>query len=198
MINDPKTVNAFCMAGGKMAIYTGMWEQLKATDDEIAQVMGHEISHALARPHARAHVDRTRRRSPRRVPMLGAVAGVGSPAARRWTPRRSSRSRCRTAARAKPKPTRSASQLAAHAGYDPKAAVTLWEKMGRSAAAARGVPVDAPVRRENRAAKLKELGAKLEPVYLAAKAIHRPTHRYVNVPQAPLGGMKPPSPAAKN
>ncbi|MGH8690488.1 MAG: M48 family metallopeptidase, partial [Burkholderiales bacterium] len=48
VINDPKTVNAFCMAGGKMAIYTGMWEKLKATDDEIAQVMGHEIAHALA------------------------------------------------------------------------------------------------------------------------------------------------------
>src|SRR3954470_22598163 len=48
LINDPKTVNAFCMAGGKMAIYTGMWEKVQATDDEIAQVMGHEISHALA------------------------------------------------------------------------------------------------------------------------------------------------------
>src|SRR5258708_2398507 len=48
VINDPKTVNAFCMAGGKMAIYTGMWEKLKASDDEIAQVMGHEIGHALA------------------------------------------------------------------------------------------------------------------------------------------------------
>src|SRR3954454_3172805 len=47
VINDPKTVNAFCMAGGKMAIYTGMWEKLKATDDEVAQVMGHEIGHAL-------------------------------------------------------------------------------------------------------------------------------------------------------
>src|SRR3954466_11626797 len=48
VINDPKTVNAFCMAGGKMAIDTGMWEKLKATDDEVAQVMGHEIGHALA------------------------------------------------------------------------------------------------------------------------------------------------------
>ena len=48
LINDPKTVNAFCMAGGKMAIYSGMWEKLKATDDEIAQVMGHGIGHALA------------------------------------------------------------------------------------------------------------------------------------------------------
>src|SRR5258705_9415467 len=48
VINDPKTVNAFCMAGGKMAIYTGLLEQLKPSDDEVAQVMGHEIAHALA------------------------------------------------------------------------------------------------------------------------------------------------------
>src|SRR5207248_8739311 len=48
LINDPKTVNAFCMAGGKMAIYSSMWEKLNATDDEVAQVMGHEIGHALA------------------------------------------------------------------------------------------------------------------------------------------------------
>src|SRR5207302_5625466 len=45
VINDPKTVNAFCMAGGKMAIYTGMWQQLKPTDDELAQVMGHDNRH---------------------------------------------------------------------------------------------------------------------------------------------------------
>ena len=48
VINEPKTVNAFCMAGGKMAIYTGFWERLNATDDEVAAVMGHEIGHALA------------------------------------------------------------------------------------------------------------------------------------------------------
>src|SRR5262245_56330544 len=48
VINDPKQVNAFCMAGGKMAIYTGLLEQVKPTDDEVAQVMGHEIAHALA------------------------------------------------------------------------------------------------------------------------------------------------------
>ena len=48
VIDEPDTVNAWCMAGGKMAIYTGLIEKLDATDDEIAQVMGHEISHALA------------------------------------------------------------------------------------------------------------------------------------------------------
>src|SRR6476620_12409999 len=46
VINDPKTVNAFCMAGGKMAIYTGMWEKVHATADEIAAVVGREIRQA--------------------------------------------------------------------------------------------------------------------------------------------------------
>ena len=36
------------MAGGKMAIYTGLIGKVKPSDDELAQVMGHEISHALA------------------------------------------------------------------------------------------------------------------------------------------------------
>ena len=48
VIDEPKTVNAFCMPGGLMGIYTGMFEKLQATDDEVAQVMGHEIGHALA------------------------------------------------------------------------------------------------------------------------------------------------------
>lgn len=48
VIDDDETVNAFCMPGGLMAIYTGFMKKLDATDDEIGQVMGHEIGHALA------------------------------------------------------------------------------------------------------------------------------------------------------
>src|SRR5436190_17723484 len=48
VIDDPKTVNAWCMAGGRMAVYTGLLDKIDPTDDELAQVMGHEISHALA------------------------------------------------------------------------------------------------------------------------------------------------------
>ncbi|HYL23258.1 MAG TPA: M48 family metallopeptidase, partial [Burkholderiales bacterium] len=76
VINDPKTVNAFCMAGGKMAIYTGMWEQLKATDDELAQVMGHEISHALL-DHTRERMS-VARASDVGVQILAAATGVGN------------------------------------------------------------------------------------------------------------------------
>ncbi|MDQ1304151.1 MAG: hypothetical protein QG595_2134, partial [Pseudomonadota bacterium] len=48
VIDEPKTVNAWCMAGGRMALYTGLIQKVDPTDDELAQVMGHEISHALA------------------------------------------------------------------------------------------------------------------------------------------------------
>ena len=48
IVDDTETVNAWCMAGGRMAVYTGLFDQLQLTDDEFAQIMGHEISHALA------------------------------------------------------------------------------------------------------------------------------------------------------
>jgi len=196
VINDPKTVNAFCMAGGKMAIYTGMWDQLKATDDELAQVMGHEISHALL-DHTRERMSVARSTS-LGVSILGAVAGVGSAGGQAMDAAAQLAVTLPNSRESEAEADAVGIQLAAHAGYDPKAAVTLWEKMAKVGG---GGPMEflsthpAPA---NRAAKLKELGAKLEPVYLATKADPPATHRYVNVPLVPLGGKKPPSPAAKN
>ena len=48
VVDDPQNVNAWCMAGGRMAIYTGLILKIDPTDDELAQVMGHEIAHAIA------------------------------------------------------------------------------------------------------------------------------------------------------
>src|SRR5687768_15577138 len=173
VINDPKTVNAFCMAGGKMAIYTGMWEKLKATDDEIAQVMGHEIAHALA--------DHTRERMS--IAMTSAVATTAAAVAitvaggdDRAALALTGVQLASVVAIQLPNSREGESEadqigieLAARAGFDPKAAVTLWEKMGKEGG---GPPefLSTHPSPQNRAARLAQLGDQVRPLYEAAKA----------------------------
>lgn len=132
VIDDPEMVNAWCMAGGKMAIYTGLIDKLNATDDEIAQVMGHEISHALANHTAE-------QMSMAMATQLGLsgvaiaagdsdykgaiLAGSALAAATAITLPNS-----RTA---ESEADRMGIELAARAGYDPYSAVTLWQKMAK-------------------------------------------------------------------
>ena len=132
VIDDSKTVNAWCMAGGKMAIYTGLIQQIKPTDDELAQVMGHEISHALAK--------HTTERMSRAMAMqvgLGALAisqhdsryaGLTLTGAQAAAIVALELPNSRTA---ESEADRIGIELAAKAGYDPRAAVTLWEKMAK-------------------------------------------------------------------
>jgi predicted Zn-dependent protease len=178
VINDPKTVNAFCMAGGKMAIYSGMWDQLKITDDELAQVMGHEISHALL-DHTRERMSVARSTS-LGVQALGIVTGVGSLGGQAMDMAAQVAITLPNSREGESEADAVGTQLAARAGYDPKAAVTLWDKMAKLGKGPAEFLSTHPSP-ENRSAKLKELGAKLEPVYLAAKQNPPAEHRYVNV-----------------
>jgi predicted Zn-dependent protease len=127
LIDGPDTVNAWCMAGGRMAVYSGLFEKLKLTDDEFAQIMGHEISHALANHTAE-------KMSVAMATSVGVVAaGVASDnhgialagaalAAKLAISLPNSRA-------AESEADRMGIELAAKAGYQPLAAVTLWEKM---------------------------------------------------------------------
>ncbi len=127
IIDDPETVNAWCMAGGRMAVYTGLFDKLKLTDAEFAQIMGHEISHALANHTAE-------RMSRAMATQLGIIAiGVSSDrpvatmagaalAAKVALELPNSRT-------AEAEADRIGMELAVRAGYDPDAAVTLWQKM---------------------------------------------------------------------
>lgn len=127
VIDDPEVVNAWCMAGGKMAIYTGMIQKLDPTDDEIAQVMGHEIAHALANHQAE-------KMSVALASTLGVVA-AGAASDRPGLTMAGASAAAALAIKlpnsrtAETEADRIGIELAAKAGYDPHAAVTLWEKM---------------------------------------------------------------------
>src|SRR5919204_3618609 len=129
VINDPKTVNAFCMAGGKMAIYSGMWEKLKATDDEIAQVMGHEIGHALAN-HTQERMSIAYSTSI--GTQLAAIAlGARDQTAALMQTAAVMAIQLPNSRESEAEADQIGIELAARAGYDPKAAVTLWGEMGK-------------------------------------------------------------------
>jgi predicted Zn-dependent protease len=178
VINDPKTVNAFCMAGGKMAIYTGMWEQLKITDDELAQVMGHEISHALL-DHTRERMS-IARSTDVGVQILAAAAGVGNLGGQLMQNAAMVAVTLPNSRESESEADNVGTQLAARAGYDPHSAITLWEKMAKLGGGRLEFLSTHPAP-ENRAAKLKELAVKLDPIYQEAKAHPAVAQRYVNV-----------------
>jgi predicted Zn-dependent protease len=130
IIDDPKTVNAWAMAGGKMALYTGLVEKIKPTDDELAQVLGHEISHALAKHSAeKMSVALASNAGVLAVGILtdskGLALSGAALAAAVAIQMPNSRS-------AESEADRIGIELAAKAGYDPRAAATLWEKMAKS------------------------------------------------------------------
>jgi predicted Zn-dependent protease len=129
IIDEPETVNAWAMAGGKMALYTGLVNKVKPTDDELAQVLGHEIAHALAKHSAE-------KMSVAMASSIG-VAAVGIAADSNGLALTGA---SLAAALAVQKPNSRAAEseadqigieLAAKAGYDPRAAITLWQKMAQ-------------------------------------------------------------------
>lgn len=122
-----KEVNAYCAAGGKMAIYTGLLDGLKLNDSEVAAVMGHEIAHAL-REHTREAMSEAVAQQVG-VSVLASLAGFGdvgtsllSQATQVAVGLPFSRAKEREA-------DRIGLELMARAGYDPHNAVTLWRKM---------------------------------------------------------------------
>ncbi len=128
IVDDPETVNAWCMAGGRMAVYTGLFDQLKLTDAEFAQIMGHEIAHALA--------NHTAERMSRAIATNVGVVAVGVASDHHGVALAGAAMAAKVALElpnsrtAESEADRIGIELAARAGYDPEAAVTLWQKMG--------------------------------------------------------------------
>ncbi|HYD77047.1 M48 family metallopeptidase [Ramlibacter sp.] len=130
-----KQINAFCMPGGKIAVFTGLLDQLQLTDDEAAMVVGHEIAHAV-REHARARI--AKEQGTGALLSLGAqlfgLGQLGDVAASIGTQLLTLRFSREDEIEA----DLVGLEMGARGAYSPDAAVTLWEKMGRASGGNQG------------------------------------------------------------
>lgn len=166
LIKSPE-LNASCGPGGKIIFYSGIIEKLQLTDDEIAAIMGHEMAHAL-REHSREAMSRAYG-----VEMAkqgaGALLGLGSgtmaladAAVQYGMTLPNSRGNENEA-------DLIGLELAARGGYNPNAAVSLWQKM---AAASEGAPpefMSTHPSSNSRIAALQAAIPKVMPLYQQAR-----------------------------
>jgi predicted Zn-dependent protease len=126
LINAP-ILNATCAPGGKITFYTGIIDQLKLNDDEIAAIMGHEIAHAL-REHGRERLSQAMAQSTITNIALAAAGGYGAQI--------NAANQVAQYVLVLPNSRQHESEadaigveLAARAGYNPRAAISVWQKM---------------------------------------------------------------------
>jgi predicted Zn-dependent protease len=167
VIDDPTMVNAWCMAGGKMAIYTGLINKLNATDDEIAQVMGHEISHAVANHTA----ERMSIALATQLGLSGVAIAAGDNAYRGAILSGSALAAATAITLPNSRTSESEAdqmgiELAARAGYDPRAAVTLWQKMAKVGGGGPPQFLSTHPSPANRQETLRKLANQMMPYYL--------------------------------
>lgn len=167
-------LNAWCMPGGKIAIYTGIITRLNLNDDEIAAIMGHEIAHAL-REHAR---ERASEQMGLSVVAAGAGIATGSKAVMDMTSLALQTTFGLPHSRLhEQEADRLGIELAARAGYDPRAAITLWQKMASQAGAKGPQWLSTHPSPQTRMQDLTTYGAKVQPLYEAARSGQPPPKR---------------------
>ncbi len=166
VISSPD-INAWCMPGGKIAVYTGLMENLQLTDAELAAVMGHEIAHAL-REHGR---ERTSQQMAQNavIGVGAAVLGVGQGGATLANMVAQVTYGLPNSREFEREADGIGVELAARAGYDPRAAITLWQKMGQ--ASGRGSPgfLSTHPTAADRITDLQKHAARVMPLYQATQ-----------------------------
>jgi predicted Zn-dependent protease len=167
VIDEPEVVNAWCMAGGRMAVYTGLIQQLDPTDDELAQVLAHEISHALANHTAeRMSVAIATNAGVLLAGVLSedsqaamSTAGIAAALAVQLPNSRTAESEA----------DEIGIELAAKAGYNPNAAISLWDKMARVSGGGPPQFLSTHPSPANRQEKLAELAPQMMAYYEQAR-----------------------------
>ena len=164
-------LNAWCMPGGKMAVYTGLMDKLALTDDELAAVMGHEIAHAL-REHGRekagqaAGVDLAATLGG----VIGAYYGLDASIGQGVVGAAGDLAFMRPNSRGmEQEADRIGVELAARAGFDPHAAISLWEKMARASGGGMPQWLSTHPSHESRLSDLRVYADRVQPLYRGAK-----------------------------
>lgn len=159
-------INAFCMPGGKIAFYSGILQTLQLTDDEVAMVMGHEVAHAL-REHARERMGKNAATG-LSANLLGQVLGLGQ-LGQTVTNYGAQLLTLQFSRSDESEADLVGMELAARAGYDPRAGVTLWQKMS---AANKNAPPQWLSTHPSGSSRIAEIEAnlpKVVPIYDRAK-----------------------------
>ena len=163
IIDEPDTVNAWAMAGGKMALYTGLVQKVQPTDDELAQVLGHEIAHALAKHSAeKMSVAMASNAGILAVGIFTDMDGLALTGAALAAAAAVQMPNSRAA---ETEADRIGIELAAKAGYDPRAAATLWQKMAKAGGSRPPEFFSTHPLPENREKRLAELAPQMMPYY---------------------------------
>ena len=167
VIGSP-ALNAFCMPGGKIMVYSGLVQKLDLSDDEIAVVMGHEITHAL-REHSREQVSQALA-ARAAIDIGAALLGLGQNSADLAGTAYQSLIATRFSRADESEADRIGLELTARAGYDPRAAVSLWQKMIKASGGG-GMPEflsDHPAE-SNRVQQIQALLPRVMPLYESAR-----------------------------
>src|SRR5690606_27180181 len=161
VIDSPEP-NANCGPGGKIIFYTGLIEKLKLTDDEIAAVMGHEIAHAL-REHGREAMSKAY--GVQMATQLGSAFGVGDGSLQLANMGVEYLMTLPNSRSNENEADLIGLELAARAGYNPNAAISLWEKMGAAAGSAPPEFVSTHPSSSSRTQALQSTIPKVMPLY---------------------------------
>ena len=160
-------INAWCMPGGKIAVYTGLITKLNLADDEIAAVVGHEIAHAL-REHAR---ERASEQMGAQVLIGGAsiLLGAGQAGADLGGVFYKAFFGLPNSRLHETEADRIGVEIAARAGYDPRAAITLWQKMAASGGGSGPEFLSTHPSADTRLKDLEVYSARVMPLYEQAR-----------------------------
>lgn len=163
-------VNAWCMPGGKIAVYTGLIEKLQITDDELAAVMGHEIAHAL-REHARERASE-QMVAGGLISVGSALLGLGEIGQKGAEYAYMGLLGLPNSRRHETEADRVGIELAARAGYDPRAAISLWQKMAQVGGSEPLKFLSTHPSREDRLSDLSVYSQRVMPLYEQARKKH--------------------------